>query len=61
MEDVRLPKVGEEAPKPVLPRGVSIIRVDSALVFVRKAVGGRLFPLPQKEQEALARKLGLIE
>ena len=59
MDDVTLSKVGEEQPKNLLPRGIHMVQVGDSIVFVRRHIG-RLFPLPQTEQERLARDLGLI-
>ena len=55
--DIKLPKVGEETPKSPLPRGVHMVRLGERIVFVRR-VAGRMLPIPQVEQEALAQKLG---
>jgi hypothetical protein len=61
MEDVKLPRVGESTGKSPLPRGVNMVRLDNVIVFVRwHRASQSFFPLPQEEQEALARKLGLI-
>lgn len=57
MNDVRLPKVGEDKPKNPLPRGVHVVRLGERIVFVRQ-FAGRLLPLPQGEQDAIAEKLG---
>jgi len=58
MDDIKLRKVGEPKDN-VLPRGVHMVRMEGRVIFV-KSRAGMLMPLPQDEQERLARECGLI-
>jgi hypothetical protein len=59
MDNIRLLKVGDPQPEYQLPRGIRAVRLGDRVIFVR-SIMGRMMPLPQLEQEALAKKLGWI-
>ena len=57
--DIILPPFSISREDP-LPRGIKIVRLNgNEIVFVKWSFG-RLLPLPQAEQIALAKKCGLI-
>lgn len=59
ISDITLSKVGEDKPKVSLPRGVHIVQLGDRIVFVRWfRLRKIMMPLPQDEQERLAKKLG---
>lgn len=58
--DIHLPSFPISREETLLPKGVKLVRLnDREIVFVKWSFG-RLLPLPQAEQIALAKKCGLI-
>jgi len=53
-DEIKLRKTDEEAPKK-LPRGVKLMVLGDRAMFVRSYMG-KLFPVPEDEQERLRRE-----
>lgn len=60
-DDLVLPSFPISRETSPLPRGVKMVRLNGNEVVFVKWSFGRLLPLPQAEQLALAKKCGLID
>jgi hypothetical protein len=59
MNEIKLKRVQEllaDKNENSLPTGVSLIILNDRPIFVRRAIGGKLFPVSPEEQKALEAK-----
>lgn len=55
-EEIKLRHVGDPEP---LPRNTRLMRLGERLMFVRKDLGGKMWPVPEAEQQVLKKKYGI--